>query len=164
MEKLTGIKFDVSLKTEKLKVMPTKNSKLLSRNQGLPEMYYGPVPTPISKGQIVHGTAKGKPAVVEVNTSFGKAFYSLLPPNVEMIRNLAKISNLHIYSHSRDIFNINSTHIMFHATTAGKKTILLPTKHNIYDAVTGKKLFSNVTSFTVNMKQFESRIWAIEKL
>ena len=164
MEKLTGIKFDVSLKTEKLKVMPTKNSKLLSRNLGLPEMYYGPVPTPISKGQIVHGTAKGKPAVVEVNTSLGKAFYSLLPPNVEMIRNLAKISNLHIYSHSRDIFNINSTHIMFHATTAGKKTILLPTKHNIYDAVTGKKLFSNVTSFTVNMKQFESRIWAIEKL
>ena len=80
-----------------------------------------------------------------------------------MVRKLAKMCGVHTYIETPDIFNINSTHIMLHASTAGVKKITLPGKFDICDAATGKKLFSNVSSFSIPMKRYESRIFSIEK-
>ena len=163
MEKLTGIKFDVRMKAEKLKVVPVKGSPLFAGTKNILEMNYGPVPVPVSPGQKVHGTANRRPAVVEITRDGQRVFYSLLPPTHEMVRALAKMCNIHTYLDSPDIFNINSTHIMLHASTAGVKNIRLPGKYSIYDAATGKKVFSKVTSFSFPMKRYESRIFAIKK-
>ena len=163
MEKLTGIKFNVRMGSENLKVSPVKASPLFSKGGTILEMNYGPVPVPVSKGQIVHATAAGRPAVVEVNKNGRKSFYSLLPPTAEMVRSLAEMCKIHIYTDSADIFNINSTHIMLHAVTGGVKTVKLPGKYDISDAVTGKKLFSGVSSFKVAVPRHESRIFSIEK-
>ncbi len=164
MEKLTGIKFDVRMGTEKLKVLPVKGSALFAKAGNIPEMHYGPVPVPVSKNQKVHATAAGRPAVVELpGTNGSRSFYSLLPPDAEMVRALAKMCGVHTYLETPDIFNINSTHIMLHASSAGVKKVKLQGKHNVYDAATGRKLFSNVSVFELPMKRYESRILAIEK-
>lgn len=164
MEKLTGIKFNVRMGTEKLKVLPVKGSPLFAGVGETPEMYYGPVPVPVSTSQKVHATAAGHPAVVELPGRKGsRSFYSLLPPDAGMVRKLAKMCGVHTYIETPDIFNINSTHIMLHASTEGVKKITLPGKFDICDAATGKKLFSNVSSFSIPMKRYESRIFSIEK-
>ena len=80
-----------------------------------------------------------------------------------MIRNLAKVSNVHIYNDSKDVFNINSTHITIHAVTAGIKEIKLPGKYHIFDPENGKRLFSNTSTLKIKMKQYESNIFGIEK-
>ena len=163
MERLTGIKFNVNMNTQKLQVKAVSGNSILAKCSDIREMHYGPVPVPVSPKQKVHATAAGKPAVVEVDTKYGKAFYSLLPPTRTMIRNLAKISNVHIYNDSKDVFNINSTHITIHAVTAGIKEIKLPGKYNIFDPENGKRLFSNTSILKIKMNQHESKIFGIEK-
>lgn len=163
MEKLTGIKFNVRMGTEKLRVVPVKDSPMAAGLQKALEMHYGPVPVPVSPKQKVHATASGRPAVVEVVNGKKKSFYSLLPPTCEMVRSLAKMCGVHLYLDSRDIFNINSTHIMLHASSAGVKKITLPGRYSIFDAATGKKVFDKVSSFSVPVKRYESRIWTLEK-
>ena len=163
MEKTTGIRFKVRMGTEKLKVKAHPGSKLLANCGDLPEMHYGPIPVPVSRNQIVHGTAAGNPAIVELTAKGQKIFYSLQPPTVQMVRNMAKICGIHTYIDTQDIFNINSTHIMLHASSPGVKTIKLPGRYDIFDPVTGKKLFSGVRSFKINMRLHESRIFASEK-
>ena len=163
MEKLTGIKFQVRMGTELLQIKPEKKSPLFAGSGKLLEMHYGPVLVPVSPGQIIHATAGGRPAVVELNSGSRKNFYSLMPPTAEMVRALAKMCKIHIYTDSADIFNANSTHIMLHAVKGGVKTIRLPGKYDVSDAVTGKKLFSGVDSFKVSVPRHESRIFSIEK-
>jgi hypothetical protein len=102
--------------------------------------------------------------VVESTSANGaRSFYSLLPPDADMVRAFAKMCGVHTYLETPDIFNINSTHIMLHASSEGVKKVKLQGKYNVYDAATGKKLFSNVSSFALPMKRYESRIFAIEK-
>ena len=161
MEKLTGIPFKLIQGPEKLKFKAEQGNSLLSNYDEIPEMNYGPIPVPDSTGQIVHATAAGRPAIVEVHQGARKTFYSLLPPNDKMLRGIATATGVHVYLDSSDIFNASRQHIMIHATTAGNKTIRLPAKYDVFDLYSGKQLFSAVSSFDIALRLHETRIFRI---
>ena len=162
MEKLTGIQFKLLQGPEKLQVKAEPGKTLLSLYDEIPEMNYGPIPVPVSSGQIVHATAAGRPAIVEVQQGHKKAFYSLLPPNEKMLRSLAAMTGVHVYLDSPDIFNASMQHVMIHASTAGNKTIRLPGQYDVFDLYSGKQLFTAVSSFDITLRLYETRIFRIK--
>ena len=162
MENVTGIPFAVDMKEARLTMAPSANSAFMKYEKALPAMSYGPIFVPQGKKQIVHATANGKPAIVEYTHRGSKMYYSLAPLTPAMLRGVAEANNIHVYLNTFDQLSVNSDFLHIHAKTTGEKTVYLPGMADVYEVLSGKKVFSNVKEFKVNIKQFENRFYQLK--
>ena len=78
-----------------------------------------------------------------------------------VLREIARLAGCHVYSESDDPFYCSSSYLAMHASTAGRKTFHLPRKSVVKDALTGEALASDAEEFSVEMKQYETRMFEI---
>lgn len=62
----------------------------------------------------------------------------------DLLRGIARGAGVHIYADNDDVIDANDHFIMFHAASAGRKTILLPQKTGIID-IFEKKIISEIS-------------------
>jgi hypothetical protein len=83
----------------------------------------------------------------------------VLPPTV--IRNIAREAGVHIYSDLDDCVAANSWLLTLCASCDGRRTVQLPRKATVVDAMTGAVVSQRKKSFDVDMKYGETAIWKL---
>ncbi len=80
----------------------------------------------------------------------GQDIYTLEPLSGGMLRGLAEYAGAHIYLAQDDVLTANRSYLMLIADEAGERTITLPAKATVTDAVTGAVIVENQSQFTVH--------------
>jgi hypothetical protein len=85
----------------------------------------------------------------------------VLPPAV--IRNMAREAGAHIYCDNDDFVAANDWMLCVCAASDGPRTIRLPRKAKVVDALTGETVKRRAASFEIDMKYGETRVWRLER-
>lgn len=113
--------------------------------------------TPVTKvktaGVTVLGSfGDGTPALsVKTVGKSTQVFYAGNTWSPEFLQAIAKLAGVNVYSETEDTFYANDSLAVIHTNKAGKKTITLPEKSDVYCYFT-KKWYTGVTSVTLDMK------------
>ncbi|MEN6301847.1 MAG: hypothetical protein ABFD96_03940, partial [Armatimonadia bacterium] len=83
-----------------------------------------------------------------------------LPP--ALMRNVARQAGCHIWVDSDDTFCTDSRLVTIHAASEGSKTINLPRKSQVTDALTGKPVRVEGQTVKLEMKKAETRILELQ--
>lgn len=75
------------------------------------------------------------------------------------INTLCREAGVHVYAAAGNVLHASAHWISFHAASAGKKTLRLPEKCPVTDAITGEEQFAD--TLTLDMKQYETRLFRI---
>lgn len=84
----------------------------------------------------------------------------VLPPTV--IRNIARAAGVHVYSEHDDFVAASNWLLTLCASNDGERTVHLPRRATVTDALTGQVVAHRATRFKVKMKFGEARIWTLE--
>jgi hypothetical protein len=84
----------------------------------------------------------------------------VLPPTV--IRNIAREAGVHIYSEMDDFVAANNWLLTLCASNDGPRTVRLPRRATVIDAMTGARVASNTDRFNVTLKFGETVVWKME--
>ena len=79
-----------------------------------------------------------------------------------ILRRLAAAAGVHIWLDSDDLVVGDGEFLSVHAGGAGKKTIRLPKRGVVTDAVSGESVADDVAQFEVNMRHGETRLFLIQ--
>ena len=107
--------------------------------------------------------AKNAPALV---VKHGKGWTSVfcgstrLPPGI--LRHIARDAGAHVWVDSDDVVIGNGRFLAVQASSAGKKTVFLPGKRGVSDAITMQPFAEDVDRFSIDMQLGETRMFFIE--
>lgn len=105
--------------------------------------------------------ASGEEVVMAAKQMQGwMSVYSLspvMPP--ELVHALARKAGVHCYTGPGDTFQANASYISLNAAWAGRRTIRLPQPADVYDALSERRYYENVTEFPVSAMEGETRIF-----
>jgi hypothetical protein len=85
----------------------------------------------------------------------------VLPPAV--IRNIAREAGVHIYCDNNDFMAANNWLLCVCAASDGPRTMYLPAKATVVDALNGETVSRDATSFEADMQYGETRVWKLER-
>ncbi len=110
------------------------------------------------------GEESGKPELAIKEMAGWRSIWCGVPeiPAV-LLRQIARKGGVHIYTDSDDVVYANNFMVSVHTRTAGKRTISLPGQFSVTDAFTGRKIVGKVKEFEVNLNQYETGFWLLEK-
>jgi hypothetical protein len=113
-------------------------------------------------GQMAHGTRKPGFAVREFDL-WTSVYCSVpvLPPAV--LRNIARKAGVHIYADTDDAVAANDWLLCVCAASDGPRTMYLPAKATVVDALNGETVSRDATSFEADMQYGETRVWKLER-
>jgi hypothetical protein len=83
----------------------------------------------------------------------------VLPPAV--IRNIAREAGVHIYCDNNDFIAANNWLLCVCAASDGPRTIRLPRRAKVVDALTGELTAKDAREFTLEMEYGETRVWQL---
>jgi hypothetical protein len=90
--------------------------------------------------------------------------YSVTPlMPVEAYRELAKQAGVHLYNTSNDTLYVNKSYLTVNADGAGTRTIVFPEATNVFDPVSGKLLYQDITDFKKVFKDKETLLVRISQ-
>lgn len=174
VEKTTGFSIGVEERTAGLQVEIADVEHPLTKGiQG--EIYGGSQPNLTSPlayisdtsgstvlGYLLDGGAAG---LAVKNMDGWTSVYSAAPClNVELLRNLLKLSGCHIYDENKDDVIYNNNHyVALHSDTAGVKTITLPDNYSIYDVFEQKFVSMDDNTITYTHEANDTHIFRLLK-
>ncbi len=82
------------------------------------------------------------------------------PPS--LLRNLARMAGVHVYVDTDDVVEADQEFLAIHASTDGRKRIVLPAPMAVHDALTEETVAISVNEWTVEMKKGETRIYKLQ--
>jgi hypothetical protein len=82
-----------------------------------------------------------------------------LPP--AMLRSVYRMAGVHVYADADDPLTADARFVSLHTATAGAKTIRLPERRTVVDALTGAALARNATSFTFPAREHETYLFRL---
>lgn len=85
----------------------------------------------------------------------------VLPPAV--LRNIASEAGAHIYTDTDDAVAANDWMLCVCAASDGPRTIRLPKRATVVDALSGETTAKDASHFEVDMKYGETRVWKLER-
>jgi hypothetical protein len=69
----------------------------------------------------------------------------------DILRNIARFAECHIYSDQDDVVYANTQFVCLHALSGGNKRVILPVPASIRDALTGRALATDTNCFNCEM-------------
>jgi len=122
-------------------------------------------PTVTELGRAWHGDIQTtKPAfALKKMPNWTSVYCSVpaLPPAV--IRNMAREAGVHVYTDNDDFMAANNWLLTICAASDGPRTIYLPSKATVVDALNGETVSRDATSFEADMRYGETRVWKLER-
>ncbi len=130
--------------------------------EGFYPLFYvdDPQATTLGWGGDVHNS---KPAfAVKPMADWTSVYCSVpvLPPTV--IRNIAREAGVHIYSEMDDFVAANNWLLTLCASNDGLRTVRLPRRATVIDAMTGARVANGTDRFDVTLKFGETAVWKME--
>jgi hypothetical protein len=97
--------------------------------------------------------------------SFGNwtSIYSAVPyVSKDILRNIAHLAGVHIYSDGGDLVYANKHFLSIHTRIGGPRTIKLPSKRDVIDLWSDKKVAEDTLQFNVEMKMHHTYMYLLE--
>jgi hypothetical protein len=169
MKQLTGINIAQLPQPETSALKPvTSNNHILKYATSFSSYSVSPAFEVADNNATTLATVAGKPALAlrefhqnsPVNS--WRSVYSLMPLTKELLMGLCDYAGVHVYSRSFDVFRANKNYVMLHAVSPGKKTIKLPGKYDIYNALSGEKIASKSSEIVDSVPAKETWIYQIK--
>jgi hypothetical protein len=170
MQELTGItiRHEVKKAMSTLKLVddshpitaPVKTSPCLSPVGFAVEM--GPrfwVEDPAAK---TLGECEGRAALVVKEEKDWRSVYSAFPLTKELWQGICDYAGVHVYSRDYDVFFANRSFAMLHASSAGKKTILLPGSYHVTELITGKDFGRGLSKIETTVSPTDTLIFRLD--
>ncbi len=154
VKSLTGMDIEIVEGFKRRTINLTANNKLnFPFNGSINNTAITPVTKVKTAGVTVLGSFDDGTPALSVKT-VGKStqvFYAGNTWSAEFLQAIAKMAGVNVYSETEDTFYANDSLAVIHTNKAGKKTITLPEKSDVYCYFT-KKWYTGVTSVTLDMK------------
>jgi hypothetical protein len=104
----------------------------------------------------------GEPGLVYKDLGSRTSIYSSAPMlHSTLVRNILEHSGVHIYSKGKDLIYANDTYVSLTAHQRGTRTILLPRRATVTDALTGETVASKARRISFTAEQYETRIFRL---
>ncbi len=91
-----------------------------------------------------------------------RAVYSAFPPTKELWQGICDYAGVHVYTRDYDVFFANRGFAMLHASTGGKKTVLLPEPRRVTELITGKELGGHLSEIGVTVSKADTLIFRLD--
>lgn len=102
----------------------------------------------------------GKPGFAMKKNGNTTHFYSTVPGlNNEVIRSIAKIAGVHVYTEKNDAVFPGKNFLVLHSAFDGEHTIKLPEKGDFYEVFDEKLIAKNVSEIKLNLKKGETKLF-----
>ena len=111
---------------------------------------------------IVLGTVAEKPGLVVKEFSEWRSVYSALPLRRELLLGLCRFAGVHVYCESFDVCGANRSYVMLHTSTPGHKTLHLPRRCTVSDAVTQEQLADGTDKVEFDLPAGATKILRLE--
>jgi hypothetical protein len=76
---------------------------------------------------------------------------------------MAREAGVHVYTDNDDFMAANNWLLTICAASDGPRTIYLPSKATVVDALNGETVSRDATSFEADMRYGETRVWKLER-
>jgi hypothetical protein len=105
-----------------------------------------------------------KPGLAIKNLGNRKSVYFGAPlPPATLLRNILEDASVHVYNKKEDLVYANDQYIAVSAISEeGRRTLYLPDKYTVRDALTGEILARNQNQYTYRAQYKETRIFRLE--
>lgn len=94
---------------------------------------------------------------------YAVVFTTAVPLPSILLRNLARFSGTHVYSHAGDVVYADSCQLAVHAVKSGARRIQLPGMYDVEDVITGEKMGTAIKEIPLDIKGPETRWFHILK-
>ncbi len=101
-------------------------------------------------------------AAVQDTTDGLRAYIGALHTPARLLRNLLRESGVHLYLDSDDVVLTDGKFLAVVASSAGKKTIMLPRKSDVMDLLTGESVARGAERFELEMELGEARLMEVK--
>ncbi len=162
---LTGIKLTLSKVSGIVTVTPEAGSGNPYGSEGA----FGPIILPTDAQAEVIGNLSspvelaGQPGAVVKRYPSWNSVYSAAPHlNPAMIRGIAKLAGIPVYSEDDQPIYIGPNTIGLHGSSTAERTVVLPKPAKVTDAFTGAVIGEDLTRFTVKIGQYDTGIYIIK--
>ncbi len=162
---LTGITLKLSNASGIVTVTPEAGSGEPYGSEGA----FSPIILPADAQAEVIGTLSsptelaGQPGAVVKKLSTWSSVYSPAPHlNPAMIRGIAKLAKIPVYSEDDQPIYIGPNAIGLHGSSTAERTVVLPKAAKVTDAFTGAVIGDGVTQFKVTIGQYDTGIYIIK--
>ena len=163
MRELTGFTFRKFKTTEALPLHPVKATTVQAGGRfslSGRKYEFNPGFAVSSPDAKIWAELGGEPVVAERETPSGRSFYSLIPLSAEWIREVCRAMKIHLYCDSGDVLQANRNFLMLHATSAGTKRIILPSRCDVRNLIDGS-LIADVDTITVELASGDTVIYQL---
>jgi len=109
------------------------------------------------------GVSDGKAVLAVKEFASWRSVYTLMPLSKEILMGLCDYAGVHVYSRSFDVFAANSDYLMLHTSSGGQKTITLPVKRDVAEALTGDVMGKGISEFTESLPAQTTRIYKLTR-
>lgn len=136
MEAITGMKMELSLEPQVLKIELEDKRKWGNGKEISPVIWVGD-----DSVEVLGRFPDGKPALtLKKFPKFTSVYIATPPAPAGILRELLKKAGVHIYIESEDVLYVNQSFLAIHTREGGLKHIKLPMEKEVEDAFTGKRL------------------------
>ncbi len=108
------------------------------------------------------GVCEGRASLVVKEEKNWRSVYSAFPLTKELWQGICDYAGVHVYSRDYDVFFANRSFAMLHASTGGKKTILLPGSYHVTELITGKDLGRRLSKIEISVSPTDTRIFRLD--
>jgi len=170
--RLTGFAFDLLPLNFPRRTQITQFEHAITRGLPADTIYgsplaYGPVIYPMDGTLLgISWTKAGKYrpglAVKAIGTgaeAWTSVFTTAVPLPANLWRNLARVSGTHVYCESNDHVLADSSVVALHSIQSGPKTLHLPRRCTVEDAITREVVARDVEQFSFELKAPETRLF-----
>jgi hypothetical protein len=110
----------------------------------------------------VLGTVNGRPGLALKEFADWRSVYSALPLRRELLLGLCRYAGVHVYCESFDVCSANRSYVMLHTSAPGQKTIRLPRKCTVTDAVNQECLAADTNSVELDLPAGATRLLRLD--
>lgn len=107
-------------------------------------------------------TANGLPAVWRHRGAKTAIYIGALSVPVDLFHNIAAYAGVHLYAASGDVIEANERFVTIHAASTGVKTLKLPRRAHVREALTRRTVGEDIDSWNVTLNKGETRIFSLE--
>jgi len=164
MAELTGMTMAASNSEQQLRMTTVATASPITRYfTESPEHKVGPVFKVADPKATVLGKTEFGPGLAVKEFDDWRSVYCLMPLDRKLLTGLCEYAGVHVYCKSGDALTVNSSYLMLHTSTPGKKRIVLPKACTVRNALSGELIGEGIESFERELPDKVTRIYEMSQ-
>ena len=168
-ENLIGMRLNCEMKRRVIRVEIDDRAGELARGDvgfgtdiAVGPVFYADDPNAEVLGRLQEGGEAG--FALQRHADWNALYLSMLNFGPQMLRNLARFSEAHVWCESDDVIYANSSLLCLHTASAGEKTVRLPQFCRVTDLLHPENPVQETDCLQLKMDAYRTAIWRLEEI